>query len=99
MYTIIWKFEVKPGSEQKFEEMYASTGAWVQLFRRAGKAYLGTELLKDVERPGMYVTVDRWESHEAYEKFLKRSVNEYKRLDDQCEALTTSESKIGDLVL
>ena len=99
MYMVIWRFEVKPGSEQAFEKVYAASGDWAQLFQKAGEAYQGTELLREVEQPGIYVTIDRWQSHKAYEEFLKQTVNEYKELDDRCEVLTISETKIGDLEL
>lgn len=97
MYYIIWQFRAKTGCAQKMEEVYGPQGAWVQLFKRFGKAeYLGTDLLKKCDQLGVYVTIDRWESQQAYEKFLKVASHEYSALDKECESLTENETKMGD---
>lgn len=99
MYVIIWKFAVKPGLEHDFEAVYGPDGTWAQLFRR-GQGYLETELVRDAVVPGHYVTIDRWESQAAYEEFKTRFAQDYSAIDQECEVLTESESKIGtyDLV-
>ena len=36
-----------------------------------GRGYIGTELLKDVEIPGRYLVIDRWDSSDAYNAFVE----------------------------
>ena len=94
MYVIIWKFAVKPGLENDFEAVYGPGGTWAQFFRR-GPGYIGTELLRYASAPGQYFTIDRWQSQTAFESFQARFAAGYKAIDQECEALTVSEIKIG----
>jgi heme-degrading monooxygenase HmoA len=94
MYVIMWKFVVKPGLENDFESVYGPEGMWVQYFRR-GQGYIGTELLRDMSVPGHYVTIDRWHSKAAYQEFKTRFADGYDAMDQECEVLTESESKLG----
>jgi len=32
MFLVLWEFEVKPGSEQRFERVYGPGGDWDSLF-------------------------------------------------------------------
>jgi|SRR5688572_9374671 len=97
MYIIIWEFRVKEEYEAEFEQIYGPDGAWAQLFKR-GEGYLGTELLRDMEQPRRYLTLDRWHSRAAYEAFQKRWTEAYKELDGRCEGLTEQEVIIGSMV-
>jgi heme-degrading monooxygenase HmoA len=97
MYLIIWEFWVKEGHEAEFEQVYGPDGAWVQLFRQ-GTGYLGTELLRDVEQPRRYLTLDRWRSRTDYEAFQDRWAEAYKELDGRCEGLTEHESLLGIMI-
>ncbi|HEY4612884.1 MAG TPA: antibiotic biosynthesis monooxygenase, partial [Bacteroidota bacterium] len=74
MLIIIWKFRAKRGQEQTFEQAYGPDGAWVTLFRK-GNGYLGTELLRSQD--GSYVTIDRWNSQEAYAVFQNDHSSDY----------------------
>ena len=65
LYHIVWSFEVKPGSIDAFERTYGPAGEWARLFHKA-PGYRGTELLKDVDTPGRYLTIDRWASREDF---------------------------------
>ncbi len=93
-YVVIWRYRVDPDHEAKFVKAYGPKGEWAKFFS-GSKAYLGTELLADDERPGEYVTIDRWESEEAYSTYLGEHEAEYGRIDRRCEALTLSESRVG----
>ena len=75
MFVTLWEFEVKPGCEELFERAYGPEGEWVRLFRRDAR-YRGTRLLREVGRQGFYVTMDEWESRQAYEEFRKRKAAE-----------------------
>jgi heme-degrading monooxygenase HmoA len=93
-YFVVWRYRVDPDQRAKFEKAYGAGGEWAKFFAQS-TAYLGTELLKDDERPDEYLTIDRWESEEAYSGFLADNEGDYDRIDRRCEALTLSESRVG----
>ena len=94
-YTCIWDFRVRPERQAAFETDYGPDGTWASLFRRA-EGYLGTTLLRDRADPLRYVTVDRWQSIEAYQAFRARFSREYDELDRACAGLTSQETALGE---
>jgi heme-degrading monooxygenase HmoA len=94
MFVRIWQFHTKADCEAGFRATYGSLGAWAELFRR-GAGYLGTELLESTADPTIYITVDRWESAEAWQAFLREWSEDYDALDRTCEELTLDEAEIG----
>jgi hypothetical protein len=95
LFVTLWEFEVKRGCEELFRRAYGPQGEWAGLFRRDAR-FLGTRLLAAVGAERVYVTMDSWESREAYEQFQKKWAAEYARIDKACEELTVRETKIGD---
>ena len=93
MFVALWEFEVKPGCEEKFERVYGADGAWARLFSTDAQ-YRGTRLVKDVERERVYLTLDFWETREAYEAFKKENAVEYERIDRECEGMTARETQL-----
>ena len=94
MFVALWEYEVKPGCEKRFEEAYGPSGGWVQLFRSDAN-YREMRLLRDPFRPAIYLTLDFWDSHVAYEEFMTTHKDEYKALDAAGEELTSSEERAG----
>ena len=94
MFVALWEYEVKPSCEERFEKVYGPEGDWAKLFRRDGN-YQGTRLLRDLARPAIYLTLDFWNSQQAYERFLEAHAAEYKALDAEAEKLTRGERRIG----
>jgi heme-degrading monooxygenase HmoA len=90
LFVTLWEFEVKPGCEELFERTYGPEGEWVRLFRQ-DERYRGTRLLRDVAQERVYLTIDEWESREAYEDARERSRTEYAEIDRKCEGLTLRE--------
>lgn len=86
---------MRHGVEPAFTEMYGPNGPWAQLFRTAS-GFLGTQLLRDLEGARRYVTIDRWESRDAYVAFRNASVAAYEALDREGARLTDLESLVGD---
>jgi heme-degrading monooxygenase HmoA len=78
----------------EFEAAYGAAGEWAQFFRR-GAGYVGTEVLRDVEQPGRYVVVDRWETREAYNAFVAEHRDEYMRRVDETAYLYDQELRFG----
>ncbi|RJF90850.1 antibiotic biosynthesis monooxygenase family protein [Sphingomonas cavernae] len=93
-YVIVWEFEVPAMRVAEFEQAYGSGGPWAALFARAD-GYLGTELLCCAERPGRYLTIDRWESETAFEMFKRLFGAEYVALDKSLEGIASTETRIG----
>ena len=93
MFVTLWEFEVKPGSEELFEDAYGPEGDWVRLFR-GDASYRGTRLLRDISGQGVYVTIDEWESREAYEEFRQTWAVKYLEIDKKCEGLTAGERQL-----
>lgn len=94
MFLALWEYEVKSGSEEKFEEVYGSDGGWARLFRRA-RGYRGTRLVRDAKNQRVYMTMDYWDSREEYEKFRMDFRAEYEALDKIGDELTVREMRIG----
>jgi len=96
-YIVMWEFLTKPGEEASFEHAYGPDGDWVQLFRRDPR-YMRTDLMRDIENPRRYFTLDYWQSQEAYDEFRAQHEQEYKRIDAHCEEVTESEQLIGKFI-
>lgn len=93
MFVIVWKYEVPAASDEEFRLAYGPDGDWARLF--AGQeGFVGTELIaNDASRH--YLTIDRWESADAFNSFMEKNRNEYQRLDDRFAALTVTEELLG----
>jgi len=94
MVKIVWEFQVRPGREEEFELFYNGEGLWAMLFRKSPD-YFGTKLMRDLDTPGRYVTVDKWETAYDFERFKKTAEFEYNAIDGKCEELTESERLVG----
>jgi heme-degrading monooxygenase HmoA len=88
----VFSYEVRDATE--FERVYGPEGEWADFFRR-GVGYVGTELLRDVELPGRYLVVDRWDSAEAYNAFVSEHRDEYMRRVDETRFHYDSELRFG----
>ena len=93
-HVVVWEFWVRSGEQDRFEEIYGSQGDWARLFV-LDPAYRGTRLVRDVQEPRRYLTLDLWASREAYKAFREKHAAEYLALDRECANLTESEREIG----
>ena len=91
----LWAYRVPPQKADEFGRLYGSEGAWVRLFRQA-PGYLDTHLYRDRNDAYRYVTVDRWESEEAFRAFRVRFAEEFEHLDIEGEHLTVEETPLGE---
>lgn len=94
-FTAVWEFHPRSDKRHAFEKAYGPNGDWARFFRR-GRGYIGTELIRDPNVAGRYVTLDFWTSRLAYQKFRRQNLAAYKALDKRCEALTQSEKFVGN---
>ena len=88
----MFSYEVANAAE--FERVYGPEGDWAQFFR-PGRGYIGTELLDDVEQPGRYLVIDRWESADAYNAFVAAHREEYMERVDATRFRYDSELRFG----
>jgi quinol monooxygenase YgiN len=95
MLIIVWQFRVRPERLSEFLSANSPGGDWERLFRR-GEGFLSAELLRDEGDETRFLTIDRWASREARDRFLARFRDEYEALDRKCEDLTLEETRIGD---
>jgi len=90
--ALVFSYEVRDTAE--FERVYGSDGEWAEFFRQ-GRGYVGTELLRDVEAPGRYLVIDRWETAEAYNAFVAEHHDDYMRRVDDTRFHYDSELRFG----
>ncbi|HEX3225012.1 MAG TPA: antibiotic biosynthesis monooxygenase [Gaiellaceae bacterium] len=92
MIALVFSYDVREPAA--FERVYGPDGDWSQFFSGA-HGYIGTELLRDVETPGRYLVIDRWESAEAYNTFATEHREDYMRRVDDTRFLYDQELRFG----
>ena len=92
MIALVFSYEARDAAE--FERVYGPDGEWAQFFR-SGRGYVGTELLRDLEIPGRYLVIDRWESAEAYNAFVAAERDAYMRRSDETAFHYDQELRFG----
>jgi heme-degrading monooxygenase HmoA len=90
--ALVFSYEVRDSEE--FERVYGPDGEWAEFFRQS-RGYVGTELLRDVEAPGRYLVIDRWESADAYNLFVAERREEYMGRVDATRFHYDSELRFG----
>lgn len=92
MLALPFQYDVR--DDEEFEGVYGPEGEWASFFR-SGTGYIGTELLKDVEVPGRYLVIDRWDSSDAYNTFVAEHRDEYMRRVDETAFHYERELRLG----
>jgi heme-degrading monooxygenase HmoA len=90
--ALVFSYDVREPEE--FERVYGPSGDWSQFFAGA-RGYIGTELLRDVETPGRYLVIDRWESADAYNAFATEHREDYMRRVDDTRFYYEQELRFG----
>ena len=94
-FVYVWAYRVPSQSAERFRRLYGPEGAWVQLFRQAS-GYLDTHLYQDLNDRDRYMTIDRWETEEAFRSFRARFAREFEQLDGEGGDLTLEETPLGE---
>ena len=94
MIEVFFRYRVHPQQVRAFEHAYGPKGPWAQLFARH-PAYRRTRLFKHSSEPHVYITIDVWDSKEAYDAFRAENADEYNRLDAQLAMLKLEEHLLG----
>ena len=76
MFLALWEFEVKSGCTERFQGAYGPQGEWVRLFR-TDPSFIQTRLLQDSAAPNKFVTLDFWQTRDAYESFKELNRTAY----------------------
>jgi heme-degrading monooxygenase HmoA len=92
MIALVFSYEVRDVAG--FERAYGPDGDWAQFFAGAN-GYIGTELLRDVETPGRFLVIDRWDSADAYNSFASEHREEYMRRVDDTRFYYDQELRFG----
>ena len=96
-FAYVWSFRVPAENGETFIRLYGPDGEWVALFRR-GAGYLETHLYRSADDAERYLTVDRWESESAFNRFREEFDEEYGRLERLGEGLTSEEERLGEFL-
>ena len=57
MIAIMWKFEVRDGRENEFEQLFGVEGDWTKM-NRTTRSYLGTSFLRNESEPSRYLVIE-----------------------------------------
>ncbi|NUT00906.1 MAG: hypothetical protein HOP96_08040 [Sphingomonas sp.] len=90
----VWKFRPPPGREDEFEQAYSGTGHWARLFEQA-PGYRGTTLLRPCRAGDWWLTIDRWDSEAAFDRFQDEFGIQYRGLDEELEGVAGEEEFVG----
>jgi heme-degrading monooxygenase HmoA len=93
VFVRIWQYVVDPVKSAPFVSSYGPDGEWAQLFGR-GTGYLDTALHQDLNQSGRFLTVDRWNSEQAWRDFHATHLAEYNELDKRLRRLTIEQRRL-----
>ena len=82
-------------TRREFEARRTAPTATGRSSSAPGAGYIGTELLRDLEEPGRYLVIDRWESRDAYNAFVAANHDEYMRRVDESRFHYDQELRFG----
>ena len=94
MIEVFYRYTVHPAQARAFEHAYGQGGPWVALFKRH-EGFIRTRLFRQKADAHVYLTIDVWESKEAYDRFRAENAEEYRRLDAQLGMLKLEELLLG----
>jgi len=94
MIAIMWRFEVKNGSESEFEEFYGADGEWTAVNRHA-RSYLGSSFLRDQNRASHYIVIEYWSEMVVYEEHRAYRSDAIDSLEERRTALVKSVEPMG----
>lgn len=98
MYSIIWKYTIKPENKERFELQYGPSGIWAKLFSES-KQFLGSYMHRNTDIPDTYLIIDTWDSKESYDDFAQRNADIYSELSEKFKSIYLSEEKMGNFSL
>jgi quinol monooxygenase YgiN len=79
MIAIVWQFEIIPGGEAAFEELFGADGEWTAL-NRENRSYLGSSFLRDQTHTSRYLVIEYWSEmlvHEQHKDSQRQRIEEF----------------------
>ena len=86
MIAIMWKFDVKDGREDEFEQFYGADGEWTALNRNS-RSYLGSSFLRDQNRAARYIVIEYWSEMLVYEQHRAYRPDAFTSLEERRDLL------------
>lgn len=93
VFIRIWDYDVPADAVPAFCAAYPSHGDWVEMFARA-VGYLGTELYRDPDHTGHFLTIERWRTEQDWHAFRARFGADYGALDARLDGLAATERSL-----
>ncbi len=94
VYSVVWKYKIKPENKEVFEFEYGIDGSWSLLFNTS-KNYKGSILHISEDKADTYLLIDTWTNKSHYEKFIELNKKVYTELSSKFNYLYQTEDKIG----
>lgn len=94
MIEVLYRYRVHPAQAKAFEHAYGPTGPWAKSFS-ASRSFRRTRLFAHRTEPGVYVTIDVWESKADYDRFRSEQAEANARLDRELHLLYLEEHLLG----
>lgn len=94
MIGIMWQFEVKPGFEREFEQLYGTDGEW-SILNRQTRSFLGASFMRDQNRSTRYVLIEYWSEMLLYEQYRTYRSDLIASLDAQRDRFVDSTEPVG----
>ncbi len=94
MIAIMWQFDVKPGREKEFEQLYGVDGEWTQVNRQT-RSYLGSSFLRDQSLASRYIVIEYWSEMLVYEQHRVYRSDAVASLEERSAALVGSTEPMG----
>jgi heme-degrading monooxygenase HmoA len=94
MIEVFYRYRVHPSQTRAFEHAYGTAGPWVRLFS-THPGYRRTRLFRHKSDPGVYLTVDVWDSKAGYDDFRSAHAEAYARLGRELRMLHLEEHLLG----
>jgi quinol monooxygenase YgiN len=94
MIAIMWQFEVKPGREAEFEQLYDVDGEWTAT-NRTVRSYLGSSFLRDQNRSSRYILIEYWSEMLVYEEHRVFRSDIVAALEERRQTLVDSVEPLG----
>lgn len=94
MIEVLYRYRVHPAQAKAFEHAYGAAGPWAKSFA-ASPGFRRTRLFQHRSEPGIYVSIDVWETKADFDNFRREHAEAYARLDRELHLLYLEEHLLG----
>lgn len=94
MIAVMWQYEVKPGCEREFEDVFGADGEWTAINRHT-RSYLGSSFLRDQNRSSRYILIEYWSEMVVYEQHRTYRSDAIRSLEQRRQRLVDAVEPMG----